>query len=167
LEAFPGRSFYQNAGATRRYGLELTASYQWSRWGVQANLTQAQYQFDQQKAEDNLNGNSLPGIPNSQAFFQLNYSTNSDWNWILSGEHIGEFYANNTNSVAIQSFQKVRFQAQKSIQVPWGEIDFLGGINNLLNTTYYDNIRLNAFGARFYEPAPGRNFYLGFQISLN
>jgi iron complex outermembrane receptor protein len=43
----------------------------------------------------------------------------------------------------------------------------LGGINNLLNTTYYDNIRLNAFGARFYEPAPGRNFYLGFQISLN
>ena len=167
LEAFPGRSFYQNAGATRRYGLELAASYQWNRWGIQASLTQAQYQFDQQKAEDNLNGNSLPGIPNSQAFFQLNYSTNSDWNWILSGEHIGEFYANNTNSVAIQSFQKVRFQAQKSIQVPWGEIDFLGGINNLLNTTYYDNIRLNAFGARFYEPAPGRNFYLGFQISLN
>jgi iron complex outermembrane receptor protein len=134
---------------------------------MQASLTQAQYQFDEQKAEDNLNGNSLPGIPNSQVFFQLNYSTNRDWNWILSGEHIGEFYANNSNSVAIQSFQKVRFQAQKSIQVPWGEIDFLGGINNLLNTTYYDNIRLNAFGARFYEPAPGRNFYLGFQISLN
>jgi iron complex outermembrane receptor protein len=167
LEAFPGRSFYQNSGATRRYGLELAASYQWSRWGMQASLTQAQYQFDEQKAEDNLNGNSLPGIPNSQVFFQLNYSTNRDWNWILSGEHIGEFYANNSNSVAIQSFQKVRFQAQKSIQVPWGEIDFLGGINNLLNTTYYDNIRLNAFGARFYEPAPGRNFYLGFQISLN
>jgi iron complex outermembrane receptor protein len=167
LEAFPGRSFYQNAGATRRYGLELAASYQWSRWGIQASLTQAQYQFDEQKAEDNLDGNSLPGIPNSQLFFQLKYSTNRDWNWILSGEHIGEFYANNSNSVAIQSFQKVRFQAQKSIQVPWGEIDFLGGINNLLNTTYYDNIRLNAFGARFYEPAPGRNFYLGFQISLN
>jgi iron complex outermembrane receptor protein len=167
LEAFPGRSFYQNAGATRRYGLELAASYQWSRWGMQASLTQAQYQFDEQKAEDNLDGNNLPGIPNSQLFFQLKYSTNRDWNWILSGEHIGEFYANNSNSVAIQSFQKVRFQAQKSIQVPWGEIDFLGGINNLLNTTYYDNIRLNAFGARFYEPAPGRNFYLGFQISLN
>jgi iron complex outermembrane receptor protein len=167
LEAFPGRSFYQNAGATRRYGLELAASYQWSRWGIQASLTQAQYQFDEQKAEDNLDGNSLPGIPNSQLFFQLKYSTNRDWNWILSGEHIGEFYANNSNSVAIQSFQKVRFQAQKSIQVPWGEIDFLGGINNLLNTTYYDNIRLNAFGARFYEPAPGRNFYMGFQISLN
>jgi iron complex outermembrane receptor protein len=33
LEAFPGRSFYQNAGATRRYGLELAASYQWKQVG--------------------------------------------------------------------------------------------------------------------------------------
>ena len=167
LEAFPGRSFYQNAGATRRYGLELAASYQWNRWGMQASFTQAQYQFEGQKAEDNLEGNSLPGIPNSQLFLQLQYSTNTDWKWILSGEHIGEFYANNSNTVAIQSFQKIRFQAQKTVQVFWGEIDFLGGINNLLNTTYFDNIRLNAFGARFYEPAPGRNFYLGFNISLD
>jgi iron complex outermembrane receptor protein len=167
LEAFPGRSFYQNTGSTRRYGLELAATYQWNRWGMQASLTQAQYQFEGQKVEDDLDGNSLPGIPNSQLFLQLQYSTNTDWKWILSGEHIGEFYANNSNSVAVQSFQKLRFQAQKTVRVSWGEIDFLGGINNLLNTTYYDNIRLNAFGSRFYEPAPGRNFYLGFNISLN
>jgi iron complex outermembrane receptor protein len=166
LEAFPGRSFYQNAGATRRYGLELSASYQWKQWGLQASLTQAQYQFEEQKAEDDLDGNSLPGIPNSQLFLQLQYSTNTDWKCILSGEHIGEFYANNSNSVAIESFQKLRFQTQKTVQISWGEIDFLGGINNLFNTAYYDNIRLNAFGGRFYEPAPGRNFYLGFNISL-
>jgi len=167
LEAFPGRSFYQNAGATRRYGLELAALYQWNRWEMQASLTQAQYQFEGEKTEDNLEGNSLPGIPNSQLFLQLQYSTNTDWKWILSAEHIGEFYANNSNSVAIESFQKLRFQIQKTVQISWGEIDFHGGINNLLNTIYYDNIRLNAFGARFYEPAPGRNFYLGFNISLN
>ena len=34
-------------------------------------------------------------------------------------------------------------------------------INNLTNTKYFDNIRINAFGSRYYEPAPGLNFMLG------
>ena len=166
LEAFPGRSFYQNAGATRRYGIELAGAFQWKRWDIQASLTQAQYQFKEQDAANAVNKKSLPGIPNSQAFLQLLYTSPTDWNWMLSGEQLGRFYANNSNSVVIQSFQKVRFQAQKTVQVPWGELHVLGGINNLLNATYFDNIRLNAFGGRYYEPAPGRNFYLGLQFNL-
>ena len=46
------------------------------------------------------------------------------------------------------------------------EIGFSGGINNIFNERYFDNIRLNAFGKRYYEPAPGRNAYLGFQIGI-
>ena len=38
------------------------------------------------------------------------------------------------------------------------------GVNNLFNTDYSDNIRINAFGGRFYEPAPKRNFYLGISL---
>ena len=166
LEAFPGRSFYQNAGATRRYGIELAGAFQWKRWDIQASLTQAQHQFKAQDATEAVDKKSLPGIPNSQAFLQLLYTSPTDWNWMLSGEQLGRFYANNSNSVVIQSFQKVRFQAQKTVQVLWGELLVLGGINNLLNATYFDNIRLNAFGGRYYEPAPGRNFYLGLQFNL-
>jgi len=166
LEAFPGRSFYRNAGATDRYGLEVAAAYQWNPWKIEASLTQAQYQFVEETKEENLGGMALPGIPNSQAFLQLSYKSNSDWKWVLSGEHIGQFYANNSNSVAINSFQKLRFQTQKTVKLSWGNFDFFVGINNLLNETYYDNIRLNAFGGRFYEPAPGRNFYLGMQLGL-
>jgi len=166
LEAFPGRSFYQNAGATRRYGIELAGAFQWKRWDIQASLTQAQYQFKAQDAAEAVDKKSLPGIPNSQAFLQLLYTSPTDWNWMLSGEQLGRFYANNSNSVVIQSFQKVRFQALKTVQVSWGELHFLGGINNLLNQTYFDNIRLNAFGGRYYEPAPGRNLYLGVQLNL-
>ena len=166
LEAFPGRFFYQNAGATRRYGIELAGAFQWKRWDIQASLTKAQYQFKAQDAAEAVDKKSLPGIPNSQAFLQLLYTSPTDWNWMLSGEQLGRFYANNSNSVVIQSFQKVRFQAQKTVQVPWGELHVLGGINNLLNATYFDNIRLNAFGGRYYEPAPGRNFYLGLQFNL-
>jgi iron complex outermembrane receptor protein len=166
LEDFPGRSFYRNVGATIRYGLELAATLQWNQWAFQASLTQAQYQFDQENEADGLDGKSLPGIPNSQLFFQLDYTSQADWKWVLSGEHVGSFYANNTNSVEIKSFQKVQFQAQKKVSLSWSEFDFFAGINNLLNTTYFDNIRLNAFGGRFYEPAPGRNFYLGTRFNF-
>ncbi|MDG1762194.1 MAG: TonB-dependent receptor [Flavobacteriaceae bacterium] len=166
LEDFPGRSFYRNVGATIRYGLELAATLQWNQWAFQASLTQAQYQFDQENEADGLDGKSLPGIPNSQLFFQLDYTSQADWKWVLSGEHIGSFYADNTNSVEIKNFQKVQFQVQKTVSLSWSEFDFFAGINNLLNTTYFDNIRLNAFGGRFYEPAPGRNFFFGTRFTL-
>jgi iron complex outermembrane receptor protein len=35
------------------------------------------------------------------------------------------------------------------------------GINNLLDEDYNNNIRINPFGGRFFEPAPLRNFYAG------
>ena len=166
LEAFPGRSFYKNGGATTRYGLELAASFQWNRWALEASMTQAKYEFKGLYDGDDLEGNKLPGIPSSQFFLQVNFHTLSDWQWVMTGEHIGTYFANNSNSVEIQEFQKLRFQGQKSIETNWGSLDFFGGINNLLNITYYDNIRLNAFGGRFYEPAPGRNFYFGLSLGL-
>ena len=166
LEAFPGRAFYRNAGATSRFGLELAGSYQWNKWAVQASMTQAQYRLEGLDTANEFEGKKIPGIPSSQFFLQLKYRSASDWQWVLSGEHSGAFFANDSNSVEIKAYQKVRFQGQKTIETNWGSLDFFGGINNLLNITYYDNIRLNAFGGRFYEPAPGRNFYFGLSLGL-
>jgi iron complex outermembrane receptor protein len=39
-------------------------------------------------------------------------------------------------------------------------------IDNLFNKEYFDNIRINAFGSRFYEPAPGINFIGGLKLNL-
>ena len=79
----------------------------------------------------------------------------------MTGEHIGKFYANNSNTAEVKGYQRLRFQARKGVDFSWGQLDFFGGIHNLLNATYFDNIRLNAFGARHYEPAPGRNLFGG------
>jgi iron complex outermembrane receptor protein len=40
------------------------------------------------------------------------------------------------------------------------------GVNNLNDETYYGNIRINAAGARYYEPAPGSNAYAGIGVSF-
>ena len=167
LEAFPGRSFYQNSGATERYGIELFGEFRWDSWNLQASLTQASYGFD--TAKDNsseLEGKRLPGIPNSQAFIQLEYTSPNKWQFQFTGEHIGNFYANNSNTAQVDSYQRLRLQGRKGLDFSWGEVDVFAGINNLLNASYFDNIRLNAFGGRFYEPAAGRNFFGGLSFGF-
>ena len=163
LEEFPGRSFYRNTGATQRYGLELAAQYKYKEWEARTSITQAKYLF---KGSDNNLDNYLPGIPNSQIFLQLGYTTNNSLNFLITAEHIGDLYANNSNTVKVESFQNVRFQVGKSFNFNNIDLTFSGGINNIFNERYFDNIRLNAFGKRYYEPAPTRNAYLGFQIEI-
>ncbi len=167
LEAFPGRSFYRNTGATQRIGLEVYGYYQLKNWQLELSMTQAKYQFKGTKENpSNLEGKQLPGIPGSQFFIQFGYQSLKAWQLQLSLEHIGDFFANNNNTVKISAYQKVRLQGKKAFNFSWGEIFVFGGIQNLLNTQYFDNIRLNAFGARHYEPAPGRNLFGGIQFAL-
>jgi len=163
LEAFPGRAFYRNAGATQRWGVEVFGSYQWEKWELQASMTQAQYRFAE---NDTLKDTTLPGIPNSQFFLQLGYTSLENWQFQLTGEHIGSLYADTANAVQIEAFQKVRLQGGKTTALGELELNLFAGINNLFDVRYFDNIRLNAFGGRYYEPAPGRNFFVGLSLGI-
>mgnify|MGYP001210789339 FL=1 len=163
LEAFPGRAFYRNAGATQRWGVEVFGSYQWEKWELQASMTQAQYRFAE---NGTLKDTTLPGIPNSQFLLQLGYTSLENWQFQLTGEHIGSLYADTTNAVQIEAFQKVRLQGGKTTALGDLELNLFAGINNLFDVRYFDNIRLNAFGGRYYEPAPGRNFFVGLSLGI-
>ena len=163
LEAFPGRAFYRNAGATQRWGVEVFGSYQWEKLELQASMTQAQYRFAE---NGTLKDTTLPGIPNSQFFLQLGYTSLENWQFQLTGEHIGSLYADTANAVQIEAFQKVRLQGGKTTALGELELNLFAGINNLFDVRYFDNIRLNAFGGRYYEPAPGRNFFVGLSLGI-
>ena len=163
LEAFPGRAFYRNAGATQRWGVEVFGSYQWEKLELQASMTQAQYRFAE---NGTLKDTTLPGIPNSQFFLQLGYTSLENWQFQLTGEHIGSLYADTANAVQIEAFQKVRLQGGKTTALGDLELNLFAGINNLFDVRYFDNIRLNAFGGRYYEPAPGRNFFVGLSLGI-
>jgi len=167
LADFSGRSFYRNTGATERYGLEVSGNFSWRAWQLQTSFTQASYRFSGlEDVSDPLKDKNLPGIPSTQIFMQLEYSTPSAWMFQLTGEHIGRLFANNQNTVAVNAYQKARFQTSKGITLSWGKLSFFGGVNNLFDVRYFDNIRLNAFGSRHYEPAPGRNLFGGLSIAF-
>ena len=40
------------------------------------------------------------------------------------------------------------------------------GITNVLDATYNASVVINAFGGRYYEPAPGRSLYAGIGLAF-
>jgi len=164
LESFPGRDFFQNAGSTDRLGTELSVHYKITK-GLTAYWTYTFSDFTFKEFDDN-NGNVLPGIPKHSNFIALNYATSTGFFASIQSRLIGEIYTKNDNTIKDNNYKVINlnFGYLKSFDKVAVEPFF--GVNNLLNETYNDNIRINAFGGRFYEPAPGMNVYGGIKVKF-
>jgi len=164
LEQFPGKNFYQNVGSTSRYGLELNS--QLSFKGGRINLS---YTLSKNKFEDfiidnnNLADNLIPGIPSQMLDLDLIFKLSRGRSLIISNRLIGERYADNANETLISSYNLLNIKYSKEI---FNKSEIFLGVNNAFNQEYFDNIRINAFGKRYYEPAPKRNFYFGINFSF-
>jgi iron complex outermembrane receptor protein len=75
-----------------------------------------------------------------------------------------DFYANNQNSVSEEAVVMANFQAGYTFTLNSLQFKPFIGINNIFNAHYSDNVRINAFGNRFFEPAPLSHFFLGFSL---
>ena len=164
LAAFPGRDFYSNAGSSSRTGLETALSWQHdSGFAIDASFTWSDFEFDS-FIDDNGNdysGNQLPGLPEQFGYLGLTYATDNGFSGLLETVYSGNLYANNANTVEVSSYTVANLRF--SIDIRGGKWLFqtYAGINNLFDESYNDNIRINAFGGRYFEPAPGRHVYVG------
>ena len=169
-----GRTFYQNAGQTRRDGLELglehattdqltlALSWTWSDFRFQEF-------FDTQQNAD-VSGKRLPGIPQHQLFAQVDWQAESGL--FASVESIlgGHRYAENTNRTRVGSEWLVNLRGGKAWKRNQQTVTLFAGINNLLDRDYYSNLRINANSDRpvqnrgYFEPGPGTSYYAGFTL---
>ena len=169
-----GRTFYQNAGQTRRDGLELglehattdqltlALSWTWSDFRFQEF-------FDTQQNAD-VSGKRLPGIPQHQLFAQVDWQAESGL--FASVESIlgGHRYAENTNRTRVGSEWLVNLRGRKAWKRNQQTVTLFAGINNLLDRDYYSNLRINANSDRpvqnrgYFEPGPGTSYYAGFTL---
>ena len=82
---------------------------------------------------------------------------------MINNRLIGELFADNLNETQVSSYNLLNITYSKQI---FNNSEIYLGVNNLLDVNYFDNIRINAFGKRYYEPAPKRNFYFGLNFSF-
>ena len=79
-------------------------------------------------------------------------------------QFVGKLYVNDANSVKDHGYLKTDINLGYEKKFNNLLITPFIGINNLFNVAYNDNIRINAFGGRYYEPAPKMNVFGGLRL---
>ncbi|GIR95308.1 MAG: TonB-dependent receptor [Paracoccaceae bacterium] len=161
LEGFEGMNFYRNLGTSKRIGTEMEVSYNLGNSGVlNASYTQAKYEFKNQEVSGDL-----PGIPKSNFALKWLYGY-KDFDLKLDLKYVNSLYADNNNEVKVPSYLLSNIALKNKFNFKGFFLEVGLHVRNLLNEKYYDNIRTNAFGNRFYEPASLRSFILSIKTAF-
>ena len=169
LEAFPGRQFFSNAGSSTRDGVE--AAFTWRNQAgliLNGSYTWSDFVFNQFMADDgqNFNNKYLPGVPKRFGYLGATYKNEKGFSGTFEVFYSGRLYANNSNSVSISSYKLANIRLSKELRFGRRVIRPYLGLNNIFNEKYNSNIRINAWGGRYYEPAPERNIYIGIMANF-
>ena len=161
LEGFEGMNFYRNLGTSKRIGTEIEVSYNLGNSGVlNASYTQAKYEFKNQEVSGDL-----PGIPKSNFALEWLYGY-KDFDLKLDLKYVNSLYADNNNEVKVPSYLLSNIALKNKFNLKGFFLEVGLHVRNLLDEKYYDNIRTNAFGNRFYEPASLRSFILSIKTTF-
>ncbi|HEV8312190.1 MAG TPA: TonB-dependent receptor [Burkholderiaceae bacterium] len=172
-----GRSVFQNAGRTRRRGLELAGQAQWGPVHLTSSYTwlDAIYldSFSTCEATPCTTptvlvpaGNRMPGIARQQAYVRLDWA--QGWAGAVLGlelRHSGAVPVNDRNSDAAAGWTVAnliaRFQQSAG---PWRWREFVR-LDNFTDRRYAGSVIVNESGGRFFETAPGRSFFAGVELA--
>ena len=163
-----GLVLYSNAGKTTKKGAEVEFN---GKISDQLNFEYAasigNYRFESFKfIENDFSNNLMPGIPKSQHNIKIKYKNESNFNLVVGLKRVGKMFADNTNKTEIDGYSSINVKMSKNLNLFETSITPFISIDNLFNKEYFDNIRINAFGSRFYEPAPGISFNGGLKLNL-
>ncbi len=164
-----GRTFYQNAGDTKRDGVELALGWQLAdQWRLDSALTLARYEFDEfATPSERFDGNRIPGLPEQTWVNQLTWENLDERFATLETEYVGDLVADNANETSVDSYWLVNLRVGDGWQLSQQtRLSAYVGLRNLLDEEHYSNVRLNGTFGRFYEPAPGRSVYGGVELSF-
>lgn len=160
------RVFYRNAGESRRTGAELGLTRRFlDHWQVRLAYAYLKAQFEEYaKQGTDLGGNRVPGLPEHWGFFELRYTHASGVYAAGSAAYTDDFHADDENTVRNHAATVVDMRLGWEKRWRHWRIEPFMGVRNLLDEAYNSNVRINAAGGRYFEPAPGRNVYGGLGI---
>lgn len=170
-----GSEYFQNTGRIIQKGLEISNRLTLENkeryirtTDLLLNLALNNFRFGSYWNEGtDLRGKRLPGAPGASVAFSGKWVQRKGVYLTADVNYISAMYLNNTNTLRSEGYTTTRLRA--GWKLPIGDrarVNFYGGADNLLNEKYSLGFDFNAIGARFYNPAPLRNFHAGAGITL-
>lgn len=164
VAAAEGREFFRNAGRTRHRGVELTATTAVTRAvGVTASYTYSDFMFEDDGIDGaDYEGNRVPGVPPHHALLRAVLRNR----YVVlepEAEFTSSYFADDANTENARNeavtVYNVRLRAARSLGPT--RLQPFAALTNLMDERYNSSVVINAAGARYFEPAPGRSFYVG------
>jgi iron complex outermembrane receptor protein len=171
-----GRSTYQNAGKTLRRGLETSLDGRWGRgWSLLAVASWLDATYDSDfltcvgapcAAPNTLvaAGNRIPGIPRTSAFAELAWRQHGV-EAAVEFRHVGRIAVDdrNTDNAPAANLWNLRLGLRQQWN-RWSVREFVR-VDNVLDHGYVGSVIVNEGNGRFFEPAPGRTWLIGFNAA--
>jgi iron complex outermembrane receptor protein len=168
-----GGDFYINAGKTKQHGVESYISYPFQIFTsgktslIWVSYTWHNFHYREfSRLNEQFSGNKIPGIAPHQLSAGTDLRIGNHWKSSLVYQYSDKMPLNDANSAAASSFHlfAARFSYTRNIQR--FTFNLFTGADNLFDQKYSLGNDINAFGGRFFNAAPGRNFYAGVNLSV-
>ena len=155
-----GRTYYRNAGKTRRQGIEAAVQADVDAFTIAASYTYSHFRFREYTANSvNLAGNTIPGIPVHQLQASATYHYRTLFATV-EGQGKSKQYVDDKNSASAAGYGIMNLRAGGTALFgrPWLAPSI--GLQNVLDKHYIASVAINAAAGKFYETSPGRALYV-------
>ena len=164
-----GGNYFVNAGSTRQHGIETFINYPLSlpeshfkKSLLWLSYTWHNFHYKNFKQLNNdFSGNQLPSVPRNTISSGFDVMLNNGLSGNINYYYSDKVPLNDANTEFAKPYHLIgaKLGFEKGIK---NKIAFKisGGIDNLLNQHYSLGNDINGFGGRYYNAAPGRNFYI-------
>jgi len=153
-----GRASYQNAGRTRRDGIELGWSGEFARNGrAQLAYTWLNARYVDDGPGDIRAGNRIPGIARQAAYASLAWAPPEGWQASVEGRLLSKVYVNDANDGDAPGYVVAALSAGYVKKLGAWELNAYARVDNLFDRRYAGSVIVNEVNGRYYEPAAGRS----------
>jgi iron complex outermembrane recepter protein len=167
-----GRSYYRNAGATRRDGVEVAGEWTSDWIDVGWSYNYARFRFTNfVSGTTQLAGKEIPGVPDHQV--QLSAAHRFGRHGFAVAEWLSKsrVWANDANTVSAKAFDVLTVRAGGDLSIDRVVISPTVAVNNLFDRRYVSSVAVNATTTgpaanKFYEPGTGRTFLAGARVRV-
>jgi iron complex outermembrane receptor protein len=162
-----GNDFFENAGQSTRQGMEAALTFRpMQGLDVTLNYTYSDFRYDSfiSSLGADFSGNKIPGHPDQFGYAEVAYYHPNGSYAVFDTQYVDEIPVDTANSAETKDYIVSNIRFGRSFYSGNTEIHPYIGINNLFDRKYVGNVRVNAPGSRFFEPAPELNAFAGLTV---